>query len=82
MIHNTQKFLVFFLLLVLPGTVAFGKDSPKSVADIERLQGTWLVDLEPGLQARLELNGSKLLFVHVRSQHETVIWDGHFAVEE
>ena len=73
---------VIALLLVVSGTETFGKDKKNTQRDIERLQGTWLADLEPGLQARLELNGSELRYLHVKDQHETVIWDGHFAINE
>jgi uncharacterized protein (TIGR03067 family) len=82
MIHKTRQFSVFFLLLIVPATVTYGKDPNKAAGDVERLQGTWLADLEPGLQARLELKGSDLLYVHVRDKRETVIWDGNFAVNE
>ena len=41
-----------------------------------------MADLEAGLQARLELKGSDLLYVHVRQQRETVIWEGNFTINE
>jgi len=51
-------------------------------SDTEKLQGTWLADLEPGLQGRLVLRKSNLVYAHIRNDRETVIWDGHFAVNE
>jgi uncharacterized protein (TIGR03067 family) len=50
--------------------------------DVQRLQGTWLADVEPGLQARLVFDGSRLRLVHIHKQGETLLWDGHFAVNE
>ncbi|TWU41725.1 hypothetical protein [Novipirellula artificiosorum] len=84
-------------LLLLAGLIlvlcepAIGKDpsaknketsAKKTTGDAKRLQGTWMADLEPGLQGRLVLDGSTLLYVHINDRRETVIWDGHFAVNE
>jgi uncharacterized protein (TIGR03067 family) len=81
MIQTTRCFLVG-LILLMPCLSTFGKKPRDEMPDIEKLQGTWLADLEPGLQNRLVLDGSRLLLVNINKQRETVIWDGHFAINE
>ena len=80
----TARCLLVGLFLLLPCLPTFGKEprDGKSTGDVEKLQGTWLADLEPGLQDRLVLDGSRLLLVNIRKGRETVIWDGNFAINE
>jgi uncharacterized protein (TIGR03067 family) len=81
---QSRQCLLAGTILLLVCCTAFGKGPrvKKVATDVERLQGTWLADLEPCLQGRLVLDGSHLLYVHINNNQETVIWDGHFAVNE
>ena len=82
MIQVTRLAFVSMFLLSAYGSFAQGQDARQAKSDIDRLQGTWLADLEPGKQGRLELKGSDLLYVLVQAERETVIWDGNFAINE
>jgi uncharacterized protein (TIGR03067 family) len=70
------------LLALLISSVQLNARDKDAGSDVERLQGTWIPDLEPDLQGRLTLDGSRLRFVHVNGKRETLIWDGHFAINE
>ncbi|QDV69751.1 hypothetical protein Poly24_34680 [Rosistilla carotiformis] len=76
--------LVNAMLIWTLAASAVAEDSAatKSTSDTDRLQGTWLADLEPGLQGTLVFDGRGLHYVHVRGDRETVIWKGHFAIDE
>lgn len=58
-----------------------GKDKPLA-SDIERLQGSWIADLEPDLRGEITFDGGDLRYVHFRGERETLIWDGHFAIND
>ncbi len=70
--------------LLLVGGIAAAKEprGKKHAPDTKRLQGSWIADLEPGLQGRIEFEGSDLRYTHIRGDRKTPIWIGHFAVNE
>ncbi len=82
MIHTYRKVSFFLLVLVAAATCSIGVAQERTSGDSQLLQGTWLADLEPGLKARLDLNGKDLLYVHLQGQRETVVWKGYFSVDE
>ncbi len=83
MIQIARRILVG-LLMMLACCSAFGKGprDRKAASDIQRLQGTWIADLEPGLQGRLVLDKSRLQFSRISKQQETIHWEGQFAINE
>jgi|GEM_PF-1830198 len=82
--NRTVHSFLLSVILVLLCVPASGKEprARKHTGDTGRLQGTWLADLEPGLQGRLVLRKSRLLYVHTKDGRETVVWDGHFGVND